>query len=514
MPRHEPICPVLHTPARRSARSRIVRRALLSWASVALVGCASLDPRADHDRLTELVSTRVGHSVEIAIASPESWDSSQPLSANQSVALALQTSPELQQGLADIAEARAQVVAARLWPDPVLSFALGRPTDGLPGDPHIASLMQQLDWLWTRGPRAAAADADLGSTIATVADAAIRLIAQTRRLHAQVTYGERALAVTERWVEAVGSVRRARASEVAHGTRPRADLRRAEVDEELAREVLVRRRREVEVARRALLARIGRADAAPEFPVVDETDLPTAAALGLDEAAFVSRARRQRCDLAAARARVERHAEARRAVGRSSWIGLGGMVGHERNHEGRTAVTFGAQLQPRLWGSGAVARARADAELARAIANAVGVDRKVCEEVRVAWLRWLEQDELVARIDAGRMALAAGDLSAAEAEGRAGVRSPAEVATVVAAHERVRLERIDAERERVERFHELVRAAGGSWISADSDAPLATAGVTPGADLVATPRPIVPDAIAGNAALARSAPTRADGGDR
>lgn len=462
-----------HRVGARGRRCPFLRcwRRLLFLGPFVTLGCASLDPTPDHDRLDALVQARSGRDPAWRSSERDAFDPTRALTQEQAVTLALQSSPEIQGGLAEIALARADVVEARLWPDPVFTLVFGLPTDGLPGDPHMASLMQQLDWLWTRGPRVAAADVELGRAISAVADQSLRVIAETRQLHARVTFGERSLRAVFEWVDATSAMREARAREVAAGTRPRADLRRAQAEEERALEMGIRRQREVEEARRALLSRMGAGDGPARFAVTESEAVPPLPTL-VDEARVIARARAQRLDLAAAQARVNQSVERRNLAARNSWLDLGGMVGHERNHEGRKAVTVGAQVRPKLWGSGAVARARAKAEHARAVADAERLDLRVCQEVRSAWLRCQEQDELVARLTSGRLQLASEDLENAESQQLAGIGSGTDTLELVMREVAVRIEWIDAERERVERYHELVRAAGGSL--ADSDAPTAT----------------------------------------
>lgn len=433
----------------------------LAWCVLGLLGCASVDPSGDYREVEGLVSSRLADTVAVSAErlDPESlWRGDAPLSQDVAVRQALLTSPELRLALADIASARAAAEGARLWPDPVLSAAFGFPTDGLSGEPHMAALAQQLAWLWQRGPRIAARDAELSSRIASAGDLALDIAARVRIAFAKAKFADRAVEAGTGLRDAIEVLAEFIRREQAAGVATRDAVLEIEGELWRAREQLVQLRTAAAVARRELLVAVDQAEAPDSFLLANDVEEPEAI---VEEAVLASFALRTHLRLAAARSLAQSWEESLRGTRRESWGDIAIGVGHQRNFSTRRGVFPQVEVRPRLFGSGAVLEAQAEAASRKAWEQWELVRRDVLREVRVAWLRYSEELQLRDLIRDGAFALARERRQNAERELSQGVGSRRTLLRRAAAESRAALRLIRAQQQLAVRKHELERASGG-----------------------------------------------------
>ncbi|MCG3127210.1 MAG: hypothetical protein CHACPFDD_02068 [Phycisphaerae bacterium] len=141
---------------------------------VALVGCATVNPRADYDRAARDVGRAVGtdvlyrpddaHGNECRVT--ELLDGG--LSADEAVQVALLNNPRLQAALFKLGISRADVVQSGLFSNPTLAVSVRWPDGG--GLTNLqAGLAQNIAELWQIPYRQKAAERDLDRTVLDVA---------------------------------------------------------------------------------------------------------------------------------------------------------------------------------------------------------------------------------------------------------------------------------------------------------------------------------------------------------
>lgn len=296
--------------------SRIVATTALALVAFA-GGCASLDPSTDLRRAGAVVADRSGLPVDWTVPWADRnppWDGRSPLSMEQAATTALMNNRALRTQVEQIAAGRADLVQAGLLPNPVLALALRFPVDPVAGYSQVgATVVQDLVSLWLRPSRIRAADARLNETVLTVSDSALRLVADVKTSHAQVVFGQRAVALTHENIAMVERSIQALQDRVRGGEGTPLDPNRARQQLLSLRADLALQERELAKEKRRLLLLIGHAGEDAAWTAAEEhyddhpvhrPQLPT----GLDESAVVVLATSQRLDVAAARAVVQARA--------------------------------------------------------------------------------------------------------------------------------------------------------------------------------------------------------------
>ncbi|MHC5114641.1 MAG: TolC family protein [Planctomycetota bacterium] len=431
----------------------------------ALAGCASLDPADDLGQASSLVETRSQAPPEWT--SPwhersDAWDGQAPLAADTAVRVALKNNRSIRREVESIVAARADYVQAHLLPNPVISFAYGFPTDGLGGEPLMATIMQQVAWIWRRPVEIDSAEAALRERILAVSDAALRLVADVRDAHAAVVSAERGVTLQ---AENVALIERngALLDELwAVGEASRLDVNRVELDLRRARAKLADRDAMLAGAQRTLLELLGRAsdgvvwrtdDALPDHDTVSSM---------LDETLVIVLASSQRLDVAAAEAELaRRHAEL-------DLTELGGLpdvaagVSYQQNFVNRPGWFPSISVTPKILDDNSARVARALSELKQAEIHADGVRQAAVAEARRAWVALVAQSDAVRAYEQGVVQVAEQNLDMA----RAAFASGEEDLTTLIDTERVlvaaRLELVDRRRAAAADVIELERAVGGT----------------------------------------------------
>lgn len=149
-----------------------------------LTGCAaSLDATKDLNSATSLAQERLPVVVDETLV----WHPSQPLSIDAAISYAIMHDAILQRDMAIIVQRRAEIAQSELPASPTFSAAFGIAIDGLSGAPIVMQGMQGLSWLWTRPDRIAAAEQSLQQAILTAANQTVRLVADVRTAHVEVS---------------------------------------------------------------------------------------------------------------------------------------------------------------------------------------------------------------------------------------------------------------------------------------------------------------------------------------
>jgi outer membrane protein TolC len=428
-------------------------------------GCASLDPAEDLEQASSLVTSRV--ETDPGWNAPwhdpgDHWDGRSPLSADTAVRIALRNNRAIRRDVETIVASRADFAQAHLLPNPVISFAYGFPSDSGGGNPLMATVMQQLTWLWRRPATIDEAEADLRTRILAVSDAALDLVADARRAHADVLFAERAVALQERNVDLLEQSTTLLRERLSVGEASRLDVNRMELDLRATENRLVDRRRALDEAQRALLEKLGRAAAGTAWTTDDVAPVAASMAAGLDEMRVVRLAARQRLDVAAADAAVESRAAAviLAEQGRLPDVAVG--VGYQRNFSNRPGVFPGIEVSPKLFDDNSARIARARSELRQAEIEADRVRQAAITEARQAWIGARAQQEVVQAYETSILDLAESNFALAREAFDAGEVDLTALLDAERRRNDMRNDMIDRQRAATALLIELERASGGS----------------------------------------------------
>lgn len=181
------------------------------WAVATAVACSSfgcvtysaqpLEPEAElaalRDRSLEGFVVQFARPGQGRVPDPEKhvFDLAQGLGEDELIAVALTLSPELRAKRLEIGEAQAFLIAAGLWPNPVLSLGYRPGLGGARGYSAEANLLVELLRPWERSARKEAAAARVDETQAGIVAEEWRVVRETRTGRLSVLFQEQTLAV-------------------------------------------------------------------------------------------------------------------------------------------------------------------------------------------------------------------------------------------------------------------------------------------------------------------------------
>lgn len=430
-----------------------------------LAGCASsLDPAEDIAASASLVEARAGLGTgwtapwyERAVA----WDGRADLTPEAAVRTALQNNRDIRGRVESIAAARADLVQAQVLPNPIVNLEYGEPTDGLGGDPLAVGIIQQLAWLWSRPIAIDAAEADLRARILSVSDAALRLVADVRRTHAEIYFAQVALEKHEENVALLQASRDLFRELYDAGEASRLDLNRVALDLDQAQVRLTDRRARLERSKRSMLALLGRAEDRADWRAV-ATDQARTAAPTPDELEVAALASSHRLDVVAAEAAREARAARLRLAERGRLPDVTASVHFRQNFSGRPAVLGGAAITPKIFDDNSARIELARSELRQAEIEADRVRQEAVAEARRAWIDLTAQQRIASDYDQRLVGLAESNLELARNAFDAG---EADLTVLLDAQRRVndaRIELADRRLAAAAQRVELERAVGGT----------------------------------------------------
>lgn len=174
-----------------------------SFALLALVGCAAVDPQPDYHQAARYVAEVTGEDQVYRPGADEEMISrrveelvADGLTAKEAVQITLLNNPGLQAAFFSIGVARADVVQSGLLSNPSLTALVRFPTGG--GSSNVeADIVQNLLELWQIPVRKRVATRQLERTILQIAHDASVLAAKTKTAYFSAVGSERALAVEE-----------------------------------------------------------------------------------------------------------------------------------------------------------------------------------------------------------------------------------------------------------------------------------------------------------------------------
>lgn len=343
-------------------------------AALLLVGCAGLPRERGYVETSELVSSRVGVAPDADTwATPAPPDiPSEPLTAEQALALSFVHSPRIRETYARLGLGRAELEDARRIANPTFEFArLGRGQDEHPkitrslsvGFTDLLLLPVRKRFAQSEVTRlqneVASELLDLSVEVESAWYAAVgaRQVADMRDVVAKAAEASAALA--QRFFDAGNISRLQLEQERAAATQARIEATRAIADA---------------LKTRSTLAELTGLPANAVWTL--STQLPAPPATVVEASTLMPRALEQRLDLLAARQSVAQREEMLGVTRRWRWLGSI-EVGFEQEREGDDGVSQGPTLSLELpifnQGQGAMARAQAELIQARAQLDALAL---------------------------------------------------------------------------------------------------------------------------------------------
>jgi len=268
------------------------------------LGCASVNPKPDYDRVDRQVEAVVGERVtyrpgdEPAVQAAAVALLSDGLTAQEAVQVALLNNPKVWAGLLRAGMARADVVQAGLFTNPTVGILLRFPEGGGLADLE-AGLAQNIADLWMIPARTKAAQRDLDRTILETAREAAGIANDTKIAYYNTVGAQRALDIARENVALVEQLLKISEARLEAGTvgsldvnLVRGQLLRTQVEERNARLAAA-------TARRTLATLLGLDTPADELHLIDPLPAPAETQINVER--LVEMAREARLDLRAAR---------------------------------------------------------------------------------------------------------------------------------------------------------------------------------------------------------------------
>lgn len=361
---------------RSSVHLSVTAPVLGALAAACLASPTRMDPMAEAARATDLAGAISFRSEGLPLDEP---DEPASLSLADAVRRALHSSPELQAALHRVRLAEADADQARLQPNPVLDIVLRFPSGG--GGTRIdAAISESLFSVLSRPRRAAAAEDRLAAAVAESVSVALDVVTEVRQRHASVqAQDELAALVRERRVllERLLHVARSRL-QAGEGTRldvTTLEAQAIELDLEIEEREAGRRRERLALARL-----IGRPSAAPNLELTERILPPPMDGVESD---WIARALAARPEILSLRWRLSALGE---EAGLTRWeVFAGTDVGLGFEREDGDSLGPAASLPLPLFDAGSARHRRAMAALMEGRSEWIAVQRRIVEEVRVAF---------------------------------------------------------------------------------------------------------------------------------
>jgi cobalt-zinc-cadmium efflux system outer membrane protein len=354
---------------------------LVAACAVVAAGCKHHQPVCDCLAVSGKLVERTGQ--ELRPPGSPGWpfeacfeDGLQP---EEAVIIALWNNAQFQQTLVDIDLTRADLVQARLLPNPELWYL--NPV----GVKQLEYAIEfPIEVLWLRPLRIASARFENQRTCERLVQAGLDLIRDVRQAYASLVLMHDRLEVAEENVRLRGHVAQLAEARLKAGDISKLETAAARIDWLQAEQDLVRTRYDVVIAEEVLRNLLGIPDCRLALTVDRRVPLPSA---DLDVDALAALAVQSRPDALAAREAV--HAAERRArLARLAWYRAAGIV--DANGQGLNGHEIGPGFRLSIpifnWGQGSIRRA--DAELEQAQRAQVTVHNQILLDVRQAFLRY------------------------------------------------------------------------------------------------------------------------------
>lgn len=313
----------------------------------------------------------------------------------EAVRRTLEHSPELARMAEKVESMRQEALDMSAPMNPMVNLASGAPLGSMGAEPILAMVMVQIDELWTRPVRSAAARDTYAAMLLDLGAQAIVMASSARSMWHEVQLRDEELAHAEHDERITAQLVAIVREQVTVGEADLAALQKATAEYSDAHHRAATAREGRTAARLSLMAMMGCADAPLDWQP-GEPDRVAAAAIHLplaDEETLVESLAQNRLDVRAAEARL-RAAEhslslARRTRLRPIQVG----AGYDKDMEGMEAVMVTANIELPIFNAGDARIARAAADVRAAALDAERVRQQAVAQLRTALARARAADE-------------------------------------------------------------------------------------------------------------------------
>jgi outer membrane protein TolC len=368
---------------------------------------------------------------------------------------AVETSPELQAGLARVRVAQAEAELAGLLPNPILSLAFRFPEGG--GSPDIeAGLAADFLAILQRPRRSSAAAHRLRAEAAAALSSALEVVAEVRDLYASAQVLDELVPLLEGRLSVLGRLRDVAQTRLELGEGTRQDVTTLDSERlELALETS-RRRQELRLTRMSLARRIGEPSAAATWQL-DPWQGP--AAVPSAKSAWIEQALRSRPEILAIQWELRAREDEAALAG---WGALGAAsVGLDVERAGDWSAGPAVSAPLTITDTRGARRRRASALELEAQHRLVEAQRAVVEEVRKSLAALKSSQENLDRIVRELVPLQERRKAEAEEAYRLGHVDVTALLLAEEALQQTQIVRIGQEREVSTALQRLERSVGG-----------------------------------------------------
>lgn len=269
-----------------------------------VVGCAPSRPESRLEEAISRAEQNLGRRPDWTApwddAAPV-WDGQSILTLDESLVLALRNNRELRAELETIGQAGADLLQASLLANPMLSFMVMFPSGGGRAMLWANGLPQiPLQDLWLVPARKKVAAALLQAAVLNAADRAVSVVAEVKRVHADLQYNQWAVQLIRENMELVRqSTEIIRVRQTA-GQATQVEVNLSDIRYMRMKSDLIAVEADLQAAKRSLLMLMGLADATPDWQVEPVGAMPDAWVVGASEESLFSAAADRRLDVKAA----------------------------------------------------------------------------------------------------------------------------------------------------------------------------------------------------------------------
>src|SRR6266581_2529481 len=376
-----------HDAREKERRTMMLRKLLLLSGTVALVGCAHVDPNPAFRELANTVHLRTGKRVQWNRGTAEDAQAqaavasllSRPLTADSAVQIALLNNRNLQATYEDLGIAQADLVEAGLLRNPIFTFERR-----LPGQALEADLLKEFIDILLLPLRKRIAAAQFEAAKLRVGHEILSVVAEVRAAFYEHQGDQQLVEMRQTVTEATE-----RSAETALKLHEAGNLRDLDLANEQASHAqakieLAKAQSEAVQTREKLNKLMGAFGAQTNWTVASR--LPELPGSQISTSQLESRAIQQRLDLAAAREQFIADARAR-GIARAEAVLQGAEIGAHYEHEiegGVHSIGPSVNVPIPIFNQGQPASARASAKMRQAEQRYLALGADIRSEVRAA----------------------------------------------------------------------------------------------------------------------------------
>lgn len=442
----------------------------LALAAAALAGCAAM-PNIQPVETTAAELTGIGDPFEFrtqreAVDVADGVGTTDPLSLDLALRLALRHDPGVQAALARVRQAEAEARQTRLLPNPVLAIAVRFPESG-GGRPDIeASVAADLLSLLLKPGRISAADGRLRKSTAEALVVVLDAIAEVQQQYAKAQSLAAQVAIDEQRRTTLSDLVKVTEARFKGGEAARLDVLTVQSEQASLETELLSRRSEEQQARLTLARLVGQPSSSAKWRL----DLWTEpSSIADDEGAWLGVARQRRPEIRAIEWELAALGDDLRVARFAAFDGA--AVGVDAERDGDWSVGPGASLPIPLFDVGQAQRELVRARIIEQRHELTRAERLVVQEVRIALEQFRSTRAVLVEVERRLLPLQDQRLIQARNSYRLGVADVLAVRIAEQDLQRARSQQVELQAQVSQATSQLMRAVGGMTLVASTTRP-------------------------------------------